>query len=130
MSLLYDLEKNVFRLKSLCATAALAAIAFAGVAVEANAQDRSLWLSTGGAETVEGSFFSGETIYGSCDGDCYDLDLALFDSNGNIVSQDTAGDAAPVVVAPYDGYFYVQVSMPNCSHPGGCAAWVSSDNGF
>ena len=59
----------MFRLKSLCATVALAALAFAGVAVEANAQDRSLWLSTGGAETVEGAFYSGEAIYGSCDGD-------------------------------------------------------------
>ena len=120
----------MFCLKSLFATVALAAVAFAGAAVEAEAQDRSLWLSNGGVQTVEGSFYSGETIYGSCDGDCYDLDLALFDSAGNLVSQDTAGDAAPIVVAHYDGYFYVEVSMPNCSHPSGCEAWVSSDNGF
>ena len=123
-------EDCVFHFKSLLATAALAAVAFAGVAVEARAQDRSLWLSNGGSETVEGAFYSGETIFGSCDGDCYDLDLSLFDSAGNLVSQDIAGDAAPVVVAPYDGYFYVEVSMPNCSHPSGCEAWVSSDNGF
>ena len=120
----------MFRLKSLCTAVALATVAFAGAATEAEAQDRSLWLSNGGAATVEGDFFGGESIYGSCDGDCYDLDLALFDSAGNLVSHDAAGDAAPVVVAPYDGYFYVEVSMPNCSHPSGCEAWVSSDNGF
>ncbi len=37
-----DIEKTVFCLKSLFATVALAAVAFAGAAVEAEAQDRSL----------------------------------------------------------------------------------------
>ena len=127
----YDLERTVFRLKSLFATVSLAAIAFAGAAVEdAKAQDRTLWLYNGGAGTVEGAFYSGEAIYGSCDGDCYDLDLAIYDYNGNLLSYDTAYDAFPVVVAPYDGYFYVEVLMPNCSHPSGCQVWVSSDHGF
>ena len=120
----------MFRLRSACATAALAALTLTGATFEANAQDRALWLHDGGVSTVEGSFYGGEAIYGSCDGDCYDLDLAIYDSAGNLIGSDTASDAFPVVVAPYDGFFLVEVSMPECSHPSGCEVWVSSEQGF
>lgn len=119
--------KNV---RTLATMAALMTSALIGMTAEARAQDRSLWLGTGQTSNVEGYFASGETIYGSCDGDCYDLDIFLYDAYGTLVSQDTAVDANPVVRAPYEGTFVVQVSMPNCSHQQGCAAWVSSDYGF
>lgn len=56
-------------------------------------------------------------VLGVCDRDCADLDLALFDPNGTLVSQDSSTDSHPVVsVAPgYDGAFTVQVQMYNCS---------------
>ena len=88
------------RLKSLITSAALVAVAFAGGAIEAEAQDRALRLYNGGVGTVEGSFYGGESIYAECDGDCYDLDLAIYDTSGNLVSYDNAADAYPVVVAP------------------------------
>mgnify|MGYP005851515895 CR=1 FL=1 len=101
-----------------------------GSMIDANAQSRDLWLYNGGSETVQGYFYAGERIYGWCDQDCYDMDLFLYDVNGNLLTQDTAVDPNPVVYAPYEGNFYVEVTMPNCSHSSGCAAWVDSDAGF
>jgi EAL domain-containing protein (putative c-di-GMP-specific phosphodiesterase class I) len=106
-----------------------AAIALGTTSI-ANAQSRELWLQSGGADMVQGYFYSGEQIYGWCDQDCYDLDLFIYDSNGHLVMQDVAVDANPVVSAPYDGTFYVEVTMPNCAHPSGCAVWLDSDAGF
>ena len=120
----------MFRLRSALATAALTALSLTGMVLGAQAQDRALWLYDDGVSRVEGSFYGGEAIYGSCDGDCYDLDLAIYDSAGNLIGSDTASDAFPVVIAPYDGFFFVEVSMPECSHPSGCEVWVSSDQGF
>jgi hypothetical protein len=108
-----------------------AAIALAAASLPALAQDRSLWLYQGDSTTVDGYFAAGETIYGSCDEDCLDMDLYLYDSNtGELVYQDTAVDSVPYVVAPWEGNFVVEVTMPNCTHPDGCAAWLSSDYGF
>ncbi|WP_026100865.1 hypothetical protein [Synechococcus sp. PCC 7336] len=119
----------MFNLRSLLATVAIAATALAGIALEANAQ-RSLWLYNGGSTTVEGYFNAGESIYGTCDGDCFDLDLFLYDANGNAIGSDTATDAFPIVTAPAEGYYTVEVTMPDCSHPQGCAVEVTSDFGF
>lgn len=98
--------------------------------VAAKAQSRDLWLYNGDSVTVEGYFLEEEGIYGWCDEDCYDLDLFLYDTAGNLVWQDTAADANPQVYAPYEGNFIVEVTMPNCDHPEGCAVWVDSDAGF
>lgn len=56
-------------------------------------------------------------IVGVCDDDCGDLDLILYDQNNNIVSQDSAADATPVVIATpqWTGLFTVQVVMHNCA---------------
>ena len=107
------------------------AMASTGLATTALAQDLSLWLYNREDVAVGGYFAAGETVYGSCDIDCLDLDLFLLDGvTGNVVSEDTALDSFPYVVAPYDGNFVLLVTMPNCTHPEGCAVWLSSDYGF
>ncbi|MEL6136265.1 MAG: hypothetical protein AAFR42_02475 [Cyanobacteria bacterium J06628_6] len=120
----------MFNVRSIVTAVAFTTAAIVGTMTEARAQDRDLWLYNGQTATVEGYFAAGEAIYGSCDGDCYDLDLFLYNGAGQLVYQDTELDSVPVVVAPYEGTFFVEVSMPNCSHSQGCAAWVSSDYGF
>lgn len=121
---------RVGTVKSLLLGTGILAALVGGTALQAIAQSRDLWLYDGEQATVEGFFYSGESIYGWCDDDCYDLDLLLYDANGNFVTQDVATDANPVVVAPYEGFFTIQVTMPNCSHSAGCAVWVDSDEGF
>lgn len=117
-------------IRSLMTAAAFAAVAITSTITEAKAQNREVWLYSGQSTLISGNFAAGEAIYGSCDSDCYDMDLFLYNSQGQLVSQDTASDAAPVLVAPYTGYFEINVAMPNCAHSQGCAAWVSSDYGF
>lgn len=99
-------------------------------AAPALAQDRSLWMYSGESSSVSGYFLEGESIYGTCDADCSDLDLFLYDGAGNLVASDTLLDAVPIVTAPYAGDFTVTVSMPSCSTSAGCAVGISSDNGF
>lgn len=111
------------------ATGAMSAIALS-LATAALAQSRDLWLLNGEMATVEGYFNAGESIYGWCDEDCADLDIMMYDSDGNMVAQDVELDANPHVIAPYEGTFQLQVAMPNCTHPSGCAVWVDSDAGF
>ena len=55
-------------------------------------------------------------IIGVCDDDCGDLDLFLYDQNNNVVSQDNAVDATPIVsaVPQWNGPFTVQAVMHNC----------------
>ncbi|MEO1403395.1 MAG: hypothetical protein AAFV72_19395 [Cyanobacteria bacterium J06635_1] len=123
----------MFGLKKVSIWLAMMAVstsAVAGVALEAKAQDRSLWLHNGQSDLVEGYFAAGELIYGDCDHDCYDIDLFLYDRRGNVVAQDTDIDAEPVLVAPYEGAFVVEVSMPSCNHVEGCEVWLSSEYGF
>ncbi len=54
---------------------------------------------------------------GACDRDCSDLDLQLFDENGNLIDSDLLGDDVPVVtvVPEWTGRFYVKVIMASCS---------------
>jgi len=56
-------------------------------------------------------------IFSVCDEDCSDLDLALFDENGNEISVDGATDDWPVVEAEpaWTGKFELQVGMYRCS---------------
>jgi hypothetical protein len=56
-------------------------------------------------------------IIGVCDGDCGDLDLALYDENNNLISQDNLVDATPIVSASpqWTGGFTVQAVMHQCS---------------
>ncbi|MGF1522316.1 MAG: hypothetical protein ACFBSF_08365 [Leptolyngbyaceae cyanobacterium] len=116
-------------IRAFLATAAFASVTLFGM-TSVEAQDKSLWLYNGQSTTIEGYFYEGEYIYGECDQDCMDLDLFLYDASGNLVYQDVEPDSAPIVVAPFDGSFSIEVSMPSCVHPEGCEVWVSSDHGF
>lgn len=90
----------------------------------------SVWLNQGGKQLLTGQFYENERIYGNCDNDCRDLDLNLYSIEGRLVSSDVLADDIPIVVAPYDGTFTIEVTMHNCSHPSGCAAQIDSDYGF
>ena len=118
------------KIRRFSSTAALAAVALAGVVSPALAQDRTAWLETGDQTNMTGFFVAGETISGTCDSDCVDLDMFLYNEYGNLVDSDVLDDNYPVVVAPYDGEFIVNVTMPDCSHSAGCAVEVSSEYGF
>lgn len=56
-------------------------------------------------------------VVGVCDNDCADLDLAFLDGYGNVISQDSAANAQPVVsVMPTSsGQFMVRAHMYNCT---------------
>jgi len=56
-------------------------------------------------------------VLGVCDRDCADLDLGLFDANGQLLTQDTSTTSQPFIGAQpsYNGNFVVRVNMYNCS---------------
>lgn len=56
-------------------------------------------------------------IVAVCDADCDDLDLALFDENGNEIDSDAGKDSNPMVEASpkWTGEFTLKVSMASCS---------------
>jgi len=111
-------------------TVACASVALAGVVSPALAQDRTIWLNDNGKTTVTGYFLEGEDIYASCDADCTDLDLFLYTEVGVLVDSDEALDSFPIITAPYEGTFSVEVTMPSCTHSAGCSVSLSSDYGF
>lgn len=112
------------------AALALGALAVAGAATLAQAQSRTDWLSSGQSVSYDGVLYAGEAVYATCDGDCTDIDILLYDANdGSLVGSDTLADAQPVVVAPYEGNFVIEVVMLSCSiEP--CAVWTDSEHGF
>lgn len=57
-------------------------------------------------------------IVGVCDNDCRDIDLALYDDNGNLVASDTRNDYTPVVrITPrWNAQFTIRVIMVSCSN--------------
>lgn len=56
-------------------------------------------------------------IGGVCDNDCPDMDIKLFDPNGNEVASDTATDSVPIVryVPNMGGTYRVRAVMYNCT---------------
>lgn len=56
-------------------------------------------------------------IMGACDEDCTDLDLTLYDGNGNVIDSDVLDDDVPVVsvAVARSGVFRLRVSMVSCS---------------
>lgn len=117
-------------LRSAVTSLACASFAIMGVVSPALAQDRTVWLNENEEATVSGYFAQGETITAMCDDDCTDIDLYLYTELGVLVDSDIEDDSIPVVTAPYDGTFSIEVTMPSCSHPGGCEAYISSEQGF
>jgi len=112
------------------ATAVFVTAASVSVPNSAHAQDHAVWLNENAETSFTANFIAGESIRGVCDGDCFDLDLFLYDSAGNLVAQDISLGSAPVLLVPYSGAFTVRVAMSNCTHSAGCAAYFQSDYGF
>ncbi|MGB3309518.1 MAG: hypothetical protein WBG32_12085 [Nodosilinea sp.] len=112
------------------AAVALGAIAVATTAAIAQAQSRVDWLQDGETITYDGYLLADEAVFAGCDDDCADLDMFLYDAaSGELVASDTLEDAVPVVVAPYEGDFFIEVVMASCSlEP--CETWTDSDAGF
>jgi hypothetical protein len=56
-------------------------------------------------------------ILGACDEDCADLDLYLYDGNGDLISNDAETDSYPEVRVSVSrgGEFYLKVTMYGCS---------------
>ncbi|MGF1458584.1 MAG: hypothetical protein ACFBSG_06105 [Leptolyngbyaceae cyanobacterium] len=93
-------------------------------------QIHTAFLASGETETYQGYFLANEDIYASCDSNCVDLDIYLYDSHTNeLIESDTLPDANPIVTAPYDGEFVVETVMITCNAEV-CEAWTDSDEGF
>ncbi|HSM84455.1 MAG TPA: hypothetical protein VLS96_22400 [Nodosilinea sp.] len=115
---------------NMVAALTLGAMAVASTATIAQAQSRVDWLSTGEEVTYDGYLLADEAVYASCDDNCGDIDLYLYDAaSGDLVATDDLLDAIPVVVAPYEGDFFIQVVMASCSAEP-CETWTDSDAGF
>jgi len=56
-------------------------------------------------------------IMGFCDQDCGDIDLKLYDDNGNLISSDTEIDDKPIITASprWNAEFTLKVTIPSCS---------------
>jgi hypothetical protein len=108
----------------------LAMFTLASTAGLAQAQSRSDWLNEGESVTYEGYLLGGEDVFASCDDDCTDLDIFLYDAvSGDLVDEDILLDDFPIVTAPYDGNFLIEVLMVTCSvEP--CYTETDSDLGF
>jgi hypothetical protein len=81
--------------------------------------EKTGWLQDGQSTTFRVRLAQGTefTFRGTCDSDCSDLDLELYDGNGNLVDSDYDPDDVPVVgVEPaWSGWFRVRVIMADCS---------------
>lgn len=119
-----------FKVRSVVSTAAVVGVAFVSMGESAIAQDRTSWLRDSESATMTGYLLQGEDVYATCDDDCQDLDLFLYDDSGALVDADDQIDAFPIVTAPYEGTFVVKVAMPSCTHNAGCSVSITSDYGF
>lgn len=76
-------------------------------------------LNEGGEDQYSVQLVAGKayTLVGVCDGDCTDLDIALYDENNNLIDQDALTDDRPIVkVTPRrSARFRMEVSMASCS---------------
>lgn len=56
-------------------------------------------------------------ILGACDGDCKDIDIRLYDDNGNEIDSDTSEDAVPALEGSVSttGQFTIEVHMYSCT---------------
>ena len=81
-------------------------------------------LAQGEERTLTVTLQAGESyqLIGMCDQECSNLDAALLDSGGNVVSSDTQADDFPIVgITPQaSGTYTVKLQMVTCSG-GGCA---------
>ncbi|XWK89163.1 MAG: hypothetical protein U7127_03585 [Phormidium sp.] len=75
-------------------------------------------LGNGGEDDLNLNLKAGVSyaIVGVCDQDCSDLDLKIYDDNGNVVASDVQKDDFPVVkVEPrWNARFRLKIYMPSC----------------
>jgi len=116
--------------KSISSAVAVASVALTSVVSPAIAQDHSDFLQEGESTVVEAYLMKDEAVYATCDSDCSDIDIALYSELGVEVASDYEMDNYPVVTAPFEGVFVIEVSMPTCNHSMGCEVSVSSEQGF
>jgi hypothetical protein len=79
-------------------------------------------LRRGQSTTVRTTLHSGNEYYlvaGGCE-DAYDVDIAVFDENGNLISQDEDEESVAVarVMPKWTGTFFVKVTMYNSTADG------------
>lgn len=114
----------------------LISLTFAFTHLSANAkgnltEDATRWMNTGESFRTETYLFEAEPISGACSQDCYDIDLTLYDTNTKkVVVKDHGNTAIPMVTAPYEGDFVLEIEMANCARSGGCRTWVNYDEEF
>ena len=107
-----------------------AAFLLSGFVSPAMAQEHSSWIEDNETKKITGYLLQGESVSGLCDEDCSNMDLFLYNEMGVMVDSDRNADANPIVTAPYEGTFVVEVSVPSCEHWAGCAVSIRSDQGF
>ena len=75
-------------------------------------------LRHGQSETINLSFAAGREylVIAACDSDCPDIDLRLYEDDGELVGSDLRSDAFPIVTVPtgHTGTHPVKVSMARC----------------
>jgi len=54
-------------------------------------------------------------VVGVCDQDCSDIDILLYDADGDLVDSDELEDAVPIVEVPGPGRYTAQVVMYECA---------------
>ncbi|MGI2903575.1 hypothetical protein [Tolypothrix sp. VBCCA 56010] len=79
--------------------------------IDALAQDRSDYI------TINLRAGTSYGIVGVCDSDCRDLDIALYDSRGNLITSDLQDDDIPAITInpSRSGTYRVRVDMANCN---------------
>lgn len=77
-------------------------------------------LGRGGVEDITLNVKSGVSyaIIGVCDSDCRDIDLKLYDDNGNLIISDTDRDDTPIVrfTPRWNARFTIRAIMASCSN--------------
>lgn len=77
-------------------------------------------LGRGGETDITLNVTSGVSyaIIGVCDADCRDIDLKLYDDNGNLIRSDTQRDDTPIVrfTPRWNARFTIRVTMASCSN--------------
>jgi hypothetical protein len=75
-------------------------------------------LRQGQSETINLTFATGREymVIAACDSDCPDVDLSLYEGDGQLFGSDLRSDAFPIVVVPtgHSGTHPVKVSMARC----------------
>jgi hypothetical protein len=65
---------------------------------------------------------------GVCDEDCRDVDLTVYDTNGNKIAENIAADDNPWIwiFVVGDGEYRIRATVPKCNAPIGCYVAIKS----